>query len=81
LEGLTKIFMVARKRHFGGHQWFFVCPDTGVGGFNADEWDIPPKPKSMRWRTYDRMVERFDGYEEFLDRGLLIAVRRIMSRR
>jgi hypothetical protein len=23
-----EIHMVARKRHFGGHQWFFVCPDT-----------------------------------------------------
>ncbi len=23
-----KIHMVARRRHFGGHQWFFICPDT-----------------------------------------------------
>jgi hypothetical protein len=23
-----EIHMVARKRHFGGHQWFFICPDT-----------------------------------------------------
>ena len=24
-----KIHMVARQRHFGGRQWFFVCPYTG----------------------------------------------------
>ena len=34
-----------------------------VGGFDPDEWDLPPKPKWMRWRTYNRMVERFDRYE------------------
>jgi hypothetical protein len=25
-----------------------------IGGFDPDEWDIPPKPKWMRWRTYER---------------------------
>jgi hypothetical protein len=127
-----QILVVACKRHFGGRQWFFVCPDTArramvlwkppgaryfccrqrwgrqvaytsqfmtpidrahrgkakinsqlcsIGGFDPDEWDIPPKPKWMRWRTYDLMVGKFDKYEEFLNRGLLIAVTRIMRRR
>jgi hypothetical protein len=27
-----------------------------VGGFNPDEWDFPPKPKWMRWRTYKELA-------------------------
>ena len=128
---VQKIYMVARNRHFGGHQWFFVCPDTSrravvlwkppgaryfccrerwarqvayasqfmtpidrahrgkakinsrlcsIGGFDADEWDISPKPKWMRWRTYDRAVEKFDRYEEMLDQSAYRAVIRLMRR-
>jgi hypothetical protein len=126
-----QIVMVACKRHFGGHQWFFVCPDTArramvlwkppgaryfccrqrwgrqvaytsqcmtpidrahrgkakinsqlcsIGGFDPDEWDIPPKPKWVRWRTYDRAVEKFDRYEEMLDQSAYKAVIRLMQR-
>jgi hypothetical protein len=31
-----------------------------IGNLNPDDWELPPKPKWMRWRTYNRMVERFD---------------------
>jgi hypothetical protein len=24
----------------------------------------------MRWRTYNRLEEKFDGYEEVLERGI-----------
>jgi hypothetical protein len=126
-----QITLVARPRHFGGRQWFFLCPDTArratvlwfphgaryfccrerwgrqvayssqfstptdrahrgkakinsrlcaMGGFNPDEWEIPAKPKWTRWRTYDRMVEKFDRYEALLDRELFLAVARIMRR-
>ncbi len=122
-----KIHMVARRRHFGGHQWFFICPDTtrramvlwmppgadhftsrqpwgrqvaynsqfsspigrahqgkakinsrlcSIGGFDPDEWDIPPKPKWMRWHTYGRAVEKFDRYEDILDKGAYTAMQR-----
>jgi len=37
----------------------------------ADEWDFPPKPKRMRWRTYNRAEERFDRYEAVLDEGVI----------
>jgi hypothetical protein len=37
---------------------------------DPDEWDLPPKPKWMRWRTYKRHVERYDAYEDILDRGI-----------
>ena len=34
-----------------------------------DAWDLPPKPKWMRWSTYNRYVDRFDRYEGQLDYG------------
>jgi hypothetical protein len=122
------IHLVARRRHFGGRQWFFTCPhlhslatvlwmpsgaDTfacrqrwgrhvayasqfmdrvarghkgaatiksrlcSFGSFDPNEWDLPPKPKWMRWRTYNRMVERFDQYEAMVEEGLLGAVKRL----
>jgi hypothetical protein len=54
-----------------------------IGGFDPDEWEriSPQKPKWMRWHTYDRIEGKFDRYEAFLDRGLLLAVARIMGRR
>ena len=122
------IGLVARRRHFGGRQWFFMCPHLhslatvlwmppgahsfacrerwrrqvayasqfmdrtarahqgkakinsricSVGGFYPDEWELPPKPKWMRWRTYHRIVEKFDRYETMLEEGLLEAIMRL----
>ena len=31
------------------------------------EWELPPKPKSMWWATYERWVARYDAAEEMLD--------------
>ena len=122
-----RIMLTTRRRHFGGRQWYFVCPYTNrpasvlwkppgaqsfasrqkwqrqvayasqfmdrdarahqgkakinsklcsIGGFDPDQWDLPPKPKWMRWKTYNRMVEKFDRYEAMLDEDLLeMAVR------
>jgi hypothetical protein len=117
-----RIMLTTRRRHFGGRQWYFVCPYTNrpasvlwkppgaqsfasrqkwqrqvayasqfmdrdarahqgkakinsrlcsIGGFDPDKWDLPPKPKWMRWKTYNRMVEKFDRYEAMLDEDLL----------
>ena len=41
-----------------------------IGDCDPDEWELPPKPKWMRWSTYNRLVERFDSYEEILERGI-----------
>jgi hypothetical protein len=41
-----------------------------IGDHDPDEWDLPPKPKWMRWPTYDRYVERFDKYQAILDEGV-----------
>ena len=104
------IQLVARPRHFGGWQWYFVCPREGrhvsvlwsppgqrffagrkswgnvaylsqyhgpgarahymavklcnrIGGPGAaEEWEVPPKPKWMRWRTYERLSKRCEKY-------------------
>src|SRR6516164_5373485 len=117
-DSIQQITLVARPRHFGGRQWFFVCPATGrpatvlwmppgastfcsrqawgrqvayrsqfqnasdraylgkeriksrlIGDLDPAEWDLPPKPKWMRWETCSRYVERFDDYEKRLDQA------------
>jgi len=122
------IILVPRPRHFGGHQWYFMCPVMNrrcsviwmppgasrfrgrqawnpqvayasqfetpvdrahrgkakikaklIGRCHPDEWDLPPKPKWMRWRTYNGLVEKFDYYEELLDRECAIAVMRLLG--
>jgi hypothetical protein len=124
------IALVARPRHFGGRQWFFMCPYLNrrctvlwmppgaryfacrqkwgrqvaygsqfstwidrahqgkariksrlcsIGGFDPDEWEFPPKPKWMRWRTYNRAEEQFDRYEETLDSGSLMTVMKLLG--
>ena len=43
-------------------------------------WDLPPTPKGMCWRTYQRYVDRFDGYERMLDEGLMLLAARFLGR-
>jgi hypothetical protein len=120
LEGdfIERIILVSRPRHFGGRQWYFMCPAMNrpvsvlwrppgarqfcsrqawgrqvayrsqfndwtnrahlgqarikarlIADLDPDEWALPPKPRWMRWRTYNRHVERYDAYEDILDRG------------
>jgi len=40
-----------------------------IGDLDADERALPPKPKWMRWKTYNKYEAKFDRYEEILDCG------------
>jgi hypothetical protein len=51
-----------------------------IGELDPQEWDLPPKPKWMRWKTYHRYVERFEEYEAALDRAALSRVTRLVRR-
>jgi hypothetical protein len=49
-----------------------------IGTLDPDDWDLPPKPKWMRWRTYNKHVERFDAYEAILDNGVAQLVAKLL---
>jgi hypothetical protein len=51
-----------------------------IGDCDPDEWDLPPKPKWMRWRTYNQHVQRFDAYDDFLDQSLFLRAKRLLAR-
>ena len=40
-----------------------------IADLDPDEWDLPPKPKWMRWDTYNRHVAQYDHYGDILDYG------------
>ena len=35
-----------------------------LGNEGPDDWDLPPKPKGMHWRTYNRLVDRYEKYDQ-----------------
>ena len=53
---------------------------TLLGDADPDEWDLPPKPKGMRWATYERWVAKYDAAEEMLDAQLAMAAARLMRK-
>ena len=50
-----------------------------IEDLDPDEWELPPKPKWMRWHTYDKHVEKFDCYEGQLDALCLRTLQRILN--
>jgi len=52
-----------------------------IADLDPDEWDLPPKPKWMRWSTYNRLVERFDSYEEILERGIAELMAKLLAKK
>ena len=33
--------------------------DKLIGTLNRREWELPPKPKWMRWHTYERLAQAY----------------------
>jgi hypothetical protein len=50
-----------------------------MGGFNPDEWELPPKPKWMRMKTYNRAEAKFDEYEAVLNEGIVALMARFIG--
>ena len=40
---------------------------------------VPPKPKWMRWRTYDRLIERIEQYDGLTDDRTLLLMARFLK--
>jgi hypothetical protein len=38
-----------------------------IGDLNRRDWQLPPKPKWMRWNTYERLAQKYSHYEGILD--------------
>ena len=115
-----RVILLPRSRHFGGRQWYFMCPVMNrpvsmlwkpngatrfcsrqtwgrqvayqsqfndptnrahggqakiksrlIGDLDPDEWDFPPKPKWMRWSTYNQYTKRYEHYDDILDHGFV----------
>jgi hypothetical protein len=41
--------------------------DKLIGTLNRCEWELPPKPKWMRWRTYERLADKYRLQEKKID--------------
>jgi hypothetical protein len=51
-----------------------------IGDHDPGEWDLPPKPKWMRWRTYQRYLDKYAHYEGVLDEGTFAVLARLLRR-
>jgi len=38
-----------------------------IGDLNPREWELPPKPKWMRWNTYERLAEKYRFNQRIID--------------
>jgi hypothetical protein len=111
-----RLELIAQPRHFGGQQWYFLCPVTHkkcsvvwlppgadrfcsrqawgkqvayatqfeapfnraisarekvksrlIGDLNPRHWELPPKPKWMRWDTYERLADKYRFKQGVID--------------
>ncbi len=48
-----------------------------LGDGDPDEWDLPPRPKRMRQKTYERWEAKYDETEERLEYECALALARL----
>ena len=41
--------------------------DRLIGDLNRSEWELPPKPKGMRWQTYERLAGKYRLQQGMID--------------
>ncbi len=51
-----------------------------IGDEDPDEWDLPPKPKGMRWATYEKWEAKYDAADDAIDTLCGLALARLMAR-
>ena len=51
-----------------------------LGSTDPDDYELPDKPKGMRWATYDRLVARYDAADAALDQQIVGTVGRLLRR-
>ena len=51
-----------------------------IGNRDPDDWDMPPKPRWMRWGTYDRHVQRFNEYEDVVEENAFGQLARLLTK-
>jgi hypothetical protein len=51
-----------------------------IADLDPDEWDLPPRPKWMRWATYNRYLDEHDRYEDVLDRGCIALAAKFLGK-
>jgi hypothetical protein len=62
-QSVQLITLVSRSRHYGGHQWFFVCPVTG--GLATVLWRPPGATRFLSRQAWGRQVAYAS---QFMDR-------------
>ena len=38
-----------------------------IGDLDPSEWDLPPKPKGMRWHTYERLADKYRFHQGIIN--------------
>jgi hypothetical protein len=41
-----------------------------IGDLDARDWELPPKPKWMRWNTYERLADKYRLHQGIIDQGI-----------
>jgi hypothetical protein len=57
-----------------------IRPRISGPGWESLDDPFPPKPKRMRWATYDRIAQRYEGYEATVDARLIGFIGKLLAR-